>query len=154
MAWQVARRLRKPGKWTRILEHRSMMTRSTRARSISTPRKLKYVSIALGIISYTLETSSHICILKTTVYEIMEITGDHWISSVGFSSWWNFWEAGRRALRVDLENTAKMQEHACSSTGGPMKASSLPSNLPLSPQSSFLEKAWTILWQNGSVRIL
>ena len=38
---------RKPGKWTRILEDRSMMTRSTCARSISTPRILKYVSIAL-----------------------------------------------------------------------------------------------------------
>ena len=25
-----------------------------------------------------------------------------------------------------------------------MKASSLPSNLPLTPQSSFLEKAWTM----------
>ena len=40
-------RLRKPEKWTRILEDRSMMTRSTRATSISTPRILKYVSIAL-----------------------------------------------------------------------------------------------------------
>ena len=40
-------RSRKPGKWTRILEDRSMMTRSTRARNISTPRILKYVSIAL-----------------------------------------------------------------------------------------------------------
>ena len=39
--------IRKPGKWTRNLEDRSMMTRSTRARSISTPRKFKYVSIAL-----------------------------------------------------------------------------------------------------------
>ena len=57
----------------------------------------------------TLETSSHI--LRTIVYEIMEITGDHWISSVGFSSWWNFlsiWEGGRRALRIDLETTSKM----------------------------------------------
>ena len=40
-------RLRKPEKWTRILEDRSMMTRSTRATSISTSRILKYVSIAL-----------------------------------------------------------------------------------------------------------
>ena len=39
--------IKKPGKWTRILEERSMMTRATRARSISTQRKLKYVSIAL-----------------------------------------------------------------------------------------------------------
>ena len=37
----------KPGKWTRLLEDRSMMTSSTLARSISTPRILKYVSIAL-----------------------------------------------------------------------------------------------------------
>ena len=44
-------RLRKPGKWRRILEDRSMMTSSTRARNISTPRILKYESIALWILS-------------------------------------------------------------------------------------------------------
>ena len=134
---------------------RLIMKRTTRARSISTPRKLKYVSIALWILSYTLETSSHI--LKTMVYEMLEITGDRWISFVGFSPWWNFlsiWKTGRRALRIYLETTAKMQEHACSPPGRPIKASSLPSNLPLSPQSSFLEKAWTmdITLLSGSCR--
>ena len=53
-------RSRKPGKWTRILKDRSMMTRSTRARSISIPRILKYVSIALLILPQLLIPSQHL----------------------------------------------------------------------------------------------
>ena len=61
------------------------------------------------------------------------------------NSWWIFWsisDCGKRALRGDLEISARMQGAACFFPGRCMKASSLQFPQPLRPPSSYWKKEW------------